>query len=70
MVRDSLLHRREHILAFMQRQLHVSPLLMTIKVSDVAQKKIPVSRMEKYAEMCKTNAALKDFQQMFGLEFD
>ena len=70
MVRDSLLHRREHILAFMQRQLHVSPLLMTVKVSDVAQKKIPVSRMEKYAEMCKTNAALKDFQQMFGLEFD
>ncbi|HIS10477.1 MAG TPA: DNA polymerase III subunit gamma/tau [Candidatus Avibacteroides excrementipullorum] len=70
LVRDSLLDRQEHILAFMQRQLHVSPLLMTIKVSDVAQKKIPVSRMEKYAEMCKTNAALKDFQQMFGLEFD
>lgn len=70
MVRDLLIEKQDYILSFMENKLSSQKITMEISVSETTESKIPVSRSEKYQEMCKTNKYLLELQKAFKLEFE
>lgn len=70
MVKELLSEKQEYILSYMENRLSSEKITMSISVSEATENKMPVSRSEKYKEMCKINNNLMSLQKEFGLEFE